>query len=137
MITPCEYMDDPVGPIRVVVANLSSAILQTLTDQIKQQNDMELTGQAQDAVEVLTFVSENVDVLVLGAEQGYNGGLPGICSHLLTEYPRLKILVIGSNSGVEASTLYWLGLRKWHSGEINTTALLSNIRYAHKLNPTV
>src|SRR4051812_37470405 len=108
MITPRETLDDLSEPIRVVVANLSGVVLQTLTDQIKEQNDMELTGQAQGTIEVLTYVGENVDVLVLGAEQGYNGGLPGICSHLLTEYPRLKILVIssGPGSGDEAATLY-------------------------------
>lgn len=126
-----ENPDEETTPIRVLVANLSGVLQQLVIELIQQQADMQLTGQVQGNLEMLEAAGENVDVLVHGAESPYP--LPGICSHLLVEYPHLRIVVVGS-SGEEA-TLYWLGLRRQHLPKVSGATLLNSIRHAHRLNP--
>ncbi len=119
--------------IRVLIANLSGVLLQLILELIGREGDMELIGQVQGSIEVLEFAGESIDVLVLGAESPYP--LPGICSHLLSEYPNLRILVVAGSG--ENATLYWLGLRRQQLRKISGATLLTGIRRAYKLNPAI
>jgi hypothetical protein len=85
----------------------------------------------QDPVSLLVKAGLDVDVLVMSALQVYP--LPGVCSHLLSEYPDLRILVL-SPSG-DAAMLYWRGLRRQELTPISQQTLLDGIRWAHALNP--
>jgi DNA-binding NarL/FixJ family response regulator len=78
---------------------LLGEIPQELSDGFKQamanQPDMELVGEVKSGVEILLAVGQScADVVVLGLQCGT---LPGISSHLLAEYPRLKILAVTEN----------------------------------------
>ena len=118
--------------IRVLVANLPVSLFERVMSLAVQQPDIVLVGQVQDPVELLMAVGSGVDVLILGAPQA--DPMPGICSHLLSEYPDLRILVLASTG--EAAILYWLGLRRQQLHPLSAAALLSGIRHAYSLNAT-
>lgn len=128
-----EVPGEEAVPIRVLVANLSGVLQHLVKELIEQQTDMQLTGEVQGTIEVLEAAGENVDIVVHGAEHPYP--LPGICSHLLSEYPNLRILVVAP-SGEEA-VLYWLGLRRQQLRKVSSANLLKSIRRAHRLNPAI
>jgi hypothetical protein len=131
MIVDIERTDEG-PPIRVVTANLSDAIAESVTRTIRQQADMVLVDEVQGMLELLLAVDEGVHVVVLGAPQPYP--LPAICTHLLGEYPHLRIVVVGTNCN--KATTYWLGLRRRSLGTFSTRKLVNGIRRAHRVNPT-
>ncbi len=92
-----------------------------------------MVGQVQGTINLLMAVGSGVDVLILGAPQAYP--MPGVCSHLLSEYPDLRILVLASMG--EAAILYWLGLRRQQLRPLSAAVLLSGIRHAYALNTTL
>lgn len=54
-----------------------------------------VVGEAFDPVDLLLTVSEtDADVVIIGCPQA--DCMPGICSHLLAEYPILLILIIST-----------------------------------------
>jgi hypothetical protein len=116
--------------IRVLAANLSAVLIGLAVQLIAQQPDMVLVGQVHGSIDLLVAVGHGVDVLILGAPQVYP--MPAICSHLLNEYPDLRILVVTSTG--EAAMLYWLGLRRQQLSAVSAVALISSIRHAYALN---
>lgn len=119
------------APIRVLVASLSGILLELITNLLQQQPDMQLVGVVQGQVNIL-LAATGVDVLILGAPQV--APLPGICSHLLSEFPHLKILVVTPNG--EAARVYWLGLRRQRLGPLSAARLVTEIRLAYAVDPT-
>ncbi|MCC6176239.1 MAG: hypothetical protein IT305_13110 [Chloroflexi bacterium] len=106
--------DTPRTAIRVMVVNPLDGLLGTVEQFIAEQPDMVLVpymaGRASGWVELLQAMSADVDVLILGVERVRPP--PGICSHLLSEFPGLKIVIV--TPGGESGVLYWLGLRRQH-----------------------
>jgi DNA-binding NarL/FixJ family response regulator len=124
---------EPHAPIHVLVANIAGTLPEHVVQLIAQQPDMRLVGQAESQIELLLAAANAIDVLVLIEEQATP--LPGICSHLLAEFPDLRILVVSSSD--EAATLYWLGLRRQHLRRVRPAALVEGIRHVFHVNPTV
>jgi hypothetical protein len=122
----------PHAPIYVLVVNVAGALPDLIVQLIAQQPDMVLVGQALSEIELLLATAMRVDVLVMSA--GQTAPLPGICSHLLAEFPDLRILVLAD--GEQAATLYWLGLRQERLDLVEPTALIDGIRQAYRINPT-
>ena len=128
--------ESPQHPIRVLVASMPALLVHIVTRSIMQEHDMALVAQDieqddQDPLTLLFRAGPDVDVLVMSALQVYP--LPGVCSHLLSEYPDLRILVL-SPSG-DAAMLYWRGLRRQELTPFSPRTLLDGIRWAHALNP--
>jgi hypothetical protein len=123
----------PHAPIYVLVANVAGGLPDLIVQLIAQQPDMVLVGQARSEIELLLATAKRVDVLVMSA--GQTTSLPGICSHLLGEFPDLRILALAD--GEQAATLYWLGLRQEHLDLVELTALIDGIRQAYRINPTI
>ena len=129
-----EERDGPQAPaVRVLVSNLSGVVQQVVTELIRQQPDMELVGEATGHLDTLLATSARVDVLILG--HAALRPAPGLCSHLLGEYPTLKILVVTKQG--DGAMLYWLGLRRQPVRPLSSRRLIDSIRRAHRLNPTV
>lgn len=120
----------PAAPIRIFVANLPEVLQDLVAKIVHAQPDMVLVGQARDHVEILKTMRPSVDLLILGAPESYP--CPGICSHLLGEFPHLKILVIGDGSDVARA--YWLGLRQRKVASYSTAMLLRNLRQLHDVD---
>lgn len=118
-------------PIRVLLSNLHGVITELLADLLVSEPTAQLVGQVDDVVEVLLKVGEGVDVLILGAPSVRPP--PAICSHLLMEYPDLRVIVV-TTMGEEAM-LYWFGLRQRRLRAVSPSALRACIRRAYQLNP--
>ena len=121
------------GPIRVLLANLAGVVAELMTQAIAQQQDMVLVGQVQGSVELLLAAQADVHIVVLGARRA--DPPPGICSHLLTEFPHLRVVVLAR--GGQVGEMYWLGLRRRKLRQPSTSSLTSVIREAYRLNATV
>lgn len=116
--------------IRVVVGNMPEVLLQVVAQSIRDQPDMVLVREARGNIEVLQAARDAVDLVVLGAEQV--SPCPGICSHLLSEFPHLKILVM-TYSG-DAARTYWLGLRQRKVSTTSMDRLLRALRQLHQVD---
>lgn len=114
----------------VVVSNLTNLMYELVENLISQQPDMRLLGQVNDNLTLLSAGAE-ADLVIMGAPT--LEPLPSICTHLLSEYPDLKILVL-TPSG-EMATLYWMGLRRRHLRRLTATSLIRSLRLAGELNP--
>ena len=87
-----EAMDHSV---KVLLANRPEALRTGLATLLQQQSDIEVIGTVLDPVELLVAVGDTqADVVVVTLPD--SGEMPGICSHLLHEYPQLLILALSS-----------------------------------------
>jgi DNA-binding NarL/FixJ family response regulator len=120
-------------PIRVVIGAMSGVLAQLVVQSIGEQADMVLLGVAEDRIELLAAARLGADVVILDAPRVHPP--PGVCSHLLSECPELRIVVL-STSG-EAATVYWLGLRRRRLRTVSAETLTGAIRRAYALNATV
>jgi DNA-binding NarL/FixJ family response regulator len=87
-----EAMDHSV---RVLLANRPETLRISLATLLEQQSDIEVVDTVLDLKELLIAVEDTqADVVVLTLPD--SGEIPGICSHLLYEYPQLLILALSS-----------------------------------------
>src|SRR5690348_473973 len=108
------------APIRVLIADLPRTLVEVVTRLMEQQPDMALVGQVEGPVDLLLAVRRGVDVVMLGAAQVEPP--PGVCSHLLSEHPDLRIVVLAASG--DTAAIYWLGLRRQRLAEVSSTDLV-------------
>jgi DNA-binding NarL/FixJ family response regulator len=83
-------------PIRVLLANRSRALRTRLAKLLQLQSDIEVVGTVLDPIELLVAVEDTqADVVVVTLPDSRE--MPGVCSHLLYEYPQLLILALSLN----------------------------------------
>src|SRR6266568_9431265 len=81
--------------VKVLVANRPEALRTGLATLLQRQSDIEVVGTVLDPIELLVAVGDTqADVVVVTLPD--SGEMPGICSHLLHEYPQLLILALSS-----------------------------------------
>jgi DNA-binding NarL/FixJ family response regulator len=81
--------------IRIIIADPTS-IRRDIADAIANQADMEIVGETLDAIGLLIAVREKkADAVILAADSD----IPGLCSHLLAEYPSLVVLALSTGGG--------------------------------------
>ena len=115
--------------IRVQLANLPEILAEYIAQLLQQQSDVKLLGRVQGNLKLLLTTGPETDVLVLGAEQVYPP--PGICSHLLHEFPHLRIIVLAGDQ----ATVYWFGQLHRKIGPVpNADKLLTSIRQVYHLD---
>jgi DNA-binding NarL/FixJ family response regulator len=91
-----------------------------------EQADMRVVGDVSEPAEVLLAVGRTgADVVILGMQ---DTELPGIASHLLDQYPHLKILAVSSER--RQVFLYELRPQLVSIGEMDAHGLLHAIRTA-------
>jgi DNA-binding NarL/FixJ family response regulator len=79
--------------VKVLLANGPEALPTGLAMLLQQQSDIEVVGTVLDPVNLLVAVGDTqADVVVMALPD--SGEMPGICSHLLHEYPQLLILAL-------------------------------------------
>lgn len=82
-------------PIRVILADLPEPLRDGLERDLGQDIDLTVTSVG-DHLELLLAVGEaQADVVILGMQEG---DLPGIATHLVEEYPHLRILTIHADA---------------------------------------
>jgi hypothetical protein len=81
--------------VKILLANRPEALRISLATLLQQQSDIEVVGTVLDPVELLVAVGDRqADVVVVTLPD--SGDMPGICSHLLHEYPQLLILALSA-----------------------------------------
>jgi DNA-binding NarL/FixJ family response regulator len=111
--------------IRVLLA-VPPALRDAFTEVLANADDIHLHAVGIDALEVLLATGAlRADVVVILMERGE---VPGIASHLVAEYPHVKVL--GVTGDARLAMLYELQPRLVSLGEISPSGLLSAIRTA-------
>jgi hypothetical protein len=119
-----EPADPPADPIRVLVTDVPDLFYDNIAELVRAEPNLLLVGRVADRVELLLAVDAGIDIVVIGAP--HRKPPPGICSHLLSEYPDLKVLVLAKDTG--ELDIYWRGLRRKHLGSLSEAALIGRIR---------
>lgn len=111
--------------IKVILSLRPGMLRKVLRKRIGCQPDMEIVGELTDPVAVLIGAAETeADVVILAAPSGEPD--PGICSHLLGEYPHLVILALDQERGV--TLLYHRVATREIIPDISEEKILSLIR---------
>ena len=85
------------NPIQVILAMESPMLRGILKDLIQQESDLEVAAEACDPVDLLLAVAETqADVVIHSWPASQE--IPGICTHLLLEYPDLLLIGIPPNA---------------------------------------
>ena len=114
-----------VDRIKVLLAYGSPAWREPLRNLILGQVDMTVVGEASDPVDLLLVANETqADVVVMFQQQLEED--PGICSHLLSECPRLLILAF--STAPEKVVLYRQAVVKEDIYPVSDDVILQTIR---------
>ncbi len=119
-------------PIRVLIANLSGVLLEIVRQAIQQQPDMTVRLYVKDAAELSVSISDQTDVLIIGAPYAYPP--PPICHDLWHSYPDLKVLVL-TPSG-DPAVVYWLSVRRHRLKTVSLETLVGSIRSVQSIEWT-
>ena len=112
--------------IRVLLAEMPRILRDVFKQVVADQSDMDVVGELFDPFGLLLAAGQTrADVVILGL---HNSEFPGICSHLLSEYPHIKIL--GVTEDGRRACLYELRPQKIPVGEVSPEGLLAAIRTA-------
>ena len=113
--------------LRILLANQPRMHRELLRQLITQQLDMDVVAEELDPVQLLLTVRQTeADVVVLTLPK--SGEDPGLCSHLLSEYPNLVVLAL---SGVQDdASLYRLEIVRQRLASTADGPLLAALRQA-------
>ena len=81
--------------VKILMVNVAGNLRDLLQGVIERWDNMLVVGEAFDPIDLLLTVNETeADVVIMGHPDA--DSMPGICTHLLTEYPILLILIIST-----------------------------------------
>lgn len=81
--------------IKILLLDVPADIQDVLEGVIQRQDNMETVGEAFDPINLLLTVDDTqADVVIMGHPNADR--MPGICTHLLAEYPDLLILTLST-----------------------------------------
>ena len=111
--------------IKVMLASRPKMISDVIRNMIDRQPDMTMVGEVVDPIKLLFATRETpVDVVIVTPLKA--NGEPIICSFLLAEHPRLKIVALSAKG--EAAYLYQSGVQKKRIEEPSGQLILDAIR---------
>lgn len=126
MVAVLRFTQPTSTQIRVIVANMPEVMLRLAVQIVQAQPDMRVVHVAHDLVELLA-ATKNADLVLMGAKVVYPA--PGVVSHLLSEFPFVRVIVLSPQSDLAAG--YWLGLRHLPALMASSHDLLGMIRSIH------
>ncbi len=81
--------------VKILLVDVPEDLRGLLEEVIDRHQHMEVIGEAFDPIDLLVTVNETeADVVIMGHPDAEN--MPGICTHLLTEFPILLLLIIST-----------------------------------------
>jgi hypothetical protein len=111
--------------MRILLGEIGAEWKRILLELASHDNDLEIVGTAEHAMDVLLRVAElKANVVVLAQLPG--GGEPGVCSHLMLECPNVAILLLPASCGY--GVLWRMVLRKESWSEISKEGLLAALK---------
>jgi hypothetical protein len=84
--------------VKIMLGDIGTTWEQAVRTLVLESNRLQIVGQAQEPVDML-LQAKRLDADVLILSQSRHGCEPGICSHLLLEYPNLVVVLVPSDSG--------------------------------------
>jgi chemotaxis response regulator CheB len=79
--------------VRILLGMIGAEWQRLLTEAVQADRELEIVGVAENAMDILLQAEgHRVDVVVLAQLPG--GEEPGICSHLLLEFPNVPVLLL-------------------------------------------
>jgi DNA-binding NarL/FixJ family response regulator len=111
--------------IKVMLASRPKMLSQIISSMINRQSDMQVVGEVIDPIELLNAArAVSVDVVIITPlkieEQ------PRICSHLLEEFPLLKIIILSIDG--KSGFLYQTGEPKLQIDDPSEHSILDALR---------
>ena len=84
--------------LRILLGDIADE-WKSIVEEIARDNpDVRIVGREEEPLDVLLFAkSENVDVVLLSQEP--DGIEPGVCSHLVLEFPNVAIVLVPVKGG--------------------------------------
>ena len=81
--------------VKILMVDVPNGLSNLLQDVIQRQENMLVVGEAFDPIDLLLTVNAtDADVVIMGHPQA--DSMPGICTHLLAEFPILLILIVST-----------------------------------------
>ncbi len=115
------------GKIRVLMINVPEDIQDSLKELIQAREQMRMVGEAFDPIDLLLTVNDTqADVVIMGHEQCDR--VPGICTHLLAEYPDLLVLTLSTQN--DSAFLYQRKITQSEIAFTSTENLIETIAEA-------
>jgi len=107
-------------PVKILLGKINAEWMAILADLVRSDTGLEIVGVLESPLDVLLRTKElGADVVVLS--QLRDGGEPGICSHLLLEYPNVALLLLPASPG--PNIVWRMVLRKQNLGDASPTTL--------------
>jgi len=98
--------------IKILVGEIGPEWEGILKGILRPDDELELASKVNNAVDLLVRVNEvRADVVVLRQLPG--GREPGICSHLLLEYPNLAVVLLPDAKGLDIILRLVLREERW------------------------
>jgi len=116
--------------IHVVIANLPHVVEAAISQTLVKQRNIIVESSVHGEIALLLAVKPSTDVLLLGTPS--LSPPPGICSHLLNEFPHLRILAIEAETDMWA--VYWLGVKQKTFAKLLIETLLKDLYQAYYLD---
>ena len=112
--------------IKILLANRPRMVREVVRELIEREEDMEVVGEVLDPLDLLLAVRETEADAVVMALKGSEE--PGLCSHLLAEYPDLTI--VGVASGGESAFIEQRTPQRQEIPEPSKANILDALRHA-------
>ena len=110
--------------IKVLLASRPKFLSEVIRNMIAHQPDMIMVGDVIDPIKLLHAARRtSVDMVIVTPLKA--NGMPNMCSRMLAEHPRLKIVTLSSKG--EAAYLYHSGAGKQRSEELSGQLIFGNI----------
>ena len=110
-------------PIRILLTAIPRMLAEVVRQVVAEQTDMVVVGEVTGGMDLLLAAGlTGADLVILGLEDSQ---LPGVCSHLVGEYPQIKVLGL-----IQKAFLYESGPQAVASGEVSLQELRNMIRSA-------
>src|SRR3979411_3138826 len=84
--------------VKILLGAIGTEWRRTVEQRRGENGKLQIVGEVEQLVDILLQARRaNADVVVLSQEP--HGGEPGVCSHLLLEYPNVVIVLVPSDGG--------------------------------------
>jgi len=102
--------------IKILAASRPKILSEVIQNMIAHQPDKIMIGKVIDPIKLLHAARKtSVDMVIVTPLN--SNGMPNICSQLLAEHPRMKIVTLSANG--ESAHLYHSGAGKQRSEELS------------------
>ena len=100
-------------------------LLHDVLEHALREAGINVVGSPADSLALLLAIKERrADVVILSApDSDGQSGAPGICSHLLTEFPQLKIVMVSQDKYAITD----VGVRTLHCGDLSAEAIRASL----------